>query len=308
MRDSSNLEYVPVIIPEGGTEPSYEECSNHTQHVVDKMTLPFTGIAGFNTWGGWKHGRGKRFLHPKNDYNVEAVEMQAYISSNKELVVGYIRNRTHNVYTKGQSGTDCDGVIYAFESNGDPIYVSTLSPINQLHLFKWNAIQKDKRIKVTGLLNGKKYNIDFYSQNQWITDNSKYTTLSGKLKLRYPFFEFNRPVIWFVAKREGYNGMIQNNEISEDAVEVFSENLLVKRQDTLSQKSLLNVHPNPFRDYLTIESVVDDEILIQDPSGRIILKQKISTGKNRIQTERLTNGIYFIHFEKQSQTFKIIKR
>lgn len=167
---------------------------------------------------------------------------------------------------------------------------------------------KDKRIKVTGLLNGKKYNIDFYSQNQWITDNSKYTTLSGKLKLRYPFFEFNRPVIWFVAKREGYNGMIQNNEISEDAVEVFSENLLVKRQDTLSQKSLLNVHPNPFRDYLTIESVVDDEILIQDPSGRIILKQKISTGKNRIQTERLTNGIYFIHFEKQSQTFKIIKR
>jgi len=51
-----------------------------------------------------------------------------------------------------------------------------------------------------------------------------------------------------------------------------------------------------------------NKYLIQEPSGRIILQQSISKGKNRIRTERLTNGIYFIHFNKQSQNFKIIKR
>ena len=50
-----------------------------------------------------------------------------------------------------------------------------------------------------------------------------------------------------------------------------------------------------------------NKYLIQAPLGRIILQQSISKGKNRLQTERLTSGIYFIHFHNQGQTFKLIK-
>lgn len=118
----------------------------------------------------------------------------------------------------------------------------------------------------------------------------------------------NRPVIWFVAKREGYNGMMLNNDITEDSTDVFLMELLANEEDTLSQYPSLSVYPNPFGDYFIIESPVDDEILIQEPTGRIVMPQKILKGINRLRTDRFTNGIYFVRFVNQNHTFKIIKR
>src|SRR5690554_5869058 len=130
--------------------------SNSSLSFENKMTLPFTGIAGYSAWGGdapvyqasasspvtlpsyihdkwkttirtknhmngedvintlsdtwgaWKHGMGKgRHEDYTDSEDKEAVEIQAYVSSNKELVIGYIRNRTFNVYTEGINGSDC---------------------------------------------------------------------------------------------------------------------------------------------------------------------------------------------------------
>lgn len=118
----------------------------------------------------------------------------------------------------------------------------------------------------------------------------------------------NRPVIWFVAKREGYNGMMQNNDISEDSTDVILKELLSNEQNSLSQKASVKIYPNPFGDYIIVESPDDDEILIQEPTGRIVMQQKILKGQNRIQSERLTGGIYFVRFVNQSQTVKLIKQ
>lgn len=330
---------------------------NTAMHFVDKMTLPFTGIAGFNAWGGdapvyqasasspitlpsyihdkWEttvrvknHMNGEDVINTlsdtwgawkqtlrkghhedfKSSINKEAVEMQAYISSNKELVVGYIRNRTFNVYTQGINGSKCKDIGY--DNNGG---VKDYSPINKELNILWDKIKNSEQIKVDGVKILKTYIIDFYSLNDYISTDNKLSSIGGKLKLRYPELYIeepwqNRPVIWFVAKIEGYNGMMKNDNLEEDYLVVLSDSLLDIHNDSLSQKYSLNVHPNPFDNFIIIESLVDDEILIQDPSGRITLKQKVSKGKNRIRTERLTNGIYFIHFNKQSQNFKIIKR
>lgn len=350
-RGMHGLDKVPVIIPEGGIDPPYEECSNHTQHVVDKMTLPFTGIAGYsawggdapvyqasasspvtlpsyihdkwkttirtknhmngedvintlsNTWGAWKQTLRKGKLKNNNLNDVEAVEMQAYISSNKELVVGYVRNRTFNVYTKSNGGL-CDNVAWNTPGN---------KPINSILNFHWDDIRSLEQIEVNNVKTSKTYDIDFYSLNEYVSTDNKLSSIDGKLKLRYPELYIeepwqNRPVVWFVAKESGYNGMIQNHENAEDVLEVFSKDLLLQRQDTLSKEFMLSIHPNPFKNHLMIESPVNDKITLQDPSGRIILQQSISKGKNRLQTERLTSGIYFIHFLNQGQTFKIIKR
>lgn len=133
------------------------------------------------------------------------------------------------------------------------------------------------------------------------------------LKLCYPELWVkeslqNRPVIWFVAKREGYNGLAQSNVIAEDSTDVHLMEFLTSEQDILSQEPPLRVYPNPFEDYFMVESPVIDEIVIQEPSGRSVLQQKIILGNNRIQTERLTSGIYFVRFVNQNHTFKIIKR
>jgi len=355
LRNNVGLNSVPIIISEGGTDESYMECSNYDLDIVDKMTLPFTGVAGINawfaytpnkleskndvltmpsyaydmwdntirvknhmngndvintlsdTWGGWRHGMGKGKLK-ENDYDdVEAVEMQSYISSNKKLVVGYIRNRTYNVYTQS-SGGNCDNVGWKLPGN---------KPVNSLFNFKWDDIKDSEQLKVEGLLTTKKYNVNFYGDNNGtiahIGYDSKLTSVSGRLKIRYPELYVqehwqNRPVIWFVAKREGYNGMTQNNDIAEDSTDVFLKEFLANEKDSLFQEASLKVYPNPFGDYITIESPVDDEILIQDPTGRVVLQKEISKAKNRIQTERLTKGIYFVRFVNQSQTFKLIKR
>lgn len=136
---------------------------------------------------------------------------------------------------------------------------------------------------------------------------------NSMFNLRYPELYVeehwqNRPVVWFVAKSEDYNGMMQNNDITEDSTDVILKENLSNKQDSLTQETALKIYPNPFGDYFIIESPVDDEILIQEPTGRIIMQQKISKGQNRIQTERLTGGIYFVRFFNQSQTFKIVKK
>lgn len=136
---------------------------------------------------------------------------------------------------------------------------------------------------------------------------------NSMFNLRYPELYVeehwqNRPVIWFVAKREGYNGMMQNNNLAEDSTDVILKELLTNGKNTLSKISPLRVYPNPFREYITIESPIDDEILIQELSGRVVNRQKISKGKTRIQTENLSNGFYFIHFVEQEKSFKLINQ
>ncbi|RFC53090.1 T9SS type A sorting domain-containing protein [Brumimicrobium aurantiacum] len=133
------------------------------------------------------------------------------------------------------------------------------------------------------------------------------------LKLCYPELWVkeslqNRPVIWFVAKREGNYGMLQNNNKEEDTLVALSKELFVSEQDSMPQELKLNVYPNPFEDYFIVESPVEDEMVVQDPSGRVVLQQSVSKGENRIRTQELTSGIYFVRFINQNKTFKIIKR
>src|SRR5690554_971476 len=332
---------------------------NTAKHFVDKMTLPFTGIAGYSAWGGdapvyqasasspvtlpsyihdkwnttirtknhmngedvintlsdtwgaWKQGLEKTHIKfpngPFQNDKPELLEQQHYVSSNRDLIVGYVRNRTYNVYTEGVNNSDCKQIGY--DNNGG---VKDYSPIDSLTNFHWDDVRNSEQIKVDGVKILKTYNVDFYNLNQYISTDNKLSSVEGKFKLRYPELQVeepwqNRPVIWFVAKIGGYNEMIQSSDITEGILEALSERLLANAQDTLYREYLLNVHPNPFEDYLTIESPVNDEITIQEASGRIVLKQKISKGKNRIQTRELTNGMYFVHFVDKSQTFKLIK-
>ena len=70
-------------------------------------------------------------------------------------------------------------------------------------------------------------------------------------------------------------------------------------------KIAINVYPNPFADYIIVETSEDESISIIDISGRIVLVKNIETGKNHIDTSFLLNGVYFLKCGKN--TVKIIK-
>src|SRR5690554_2409439 len=132
---------------------------NTDMDIVDKMTLPFTEVAGINTWSGytpnflkdendvvtmpnstynmwdnairvknhmngddvintlsdtwgaWKHGMGKA-EYKKQLRERYSVEHQYYTSSNKKKAVGYVKNKSFNVYTRGNNGTSCSSIDF----------------------------------------------------------------------------------------------------------------------------------------------------------------------------------------------------
>ncbi len=258
-----------------------------------------------------KHYEDKLSLSSKQAENAEPpLEMQAYISNDKNKIVGYVRNNTYNVFTKRINDT----------SNCFNNYVKNTFPYNTLfNLRKEYKYAKDgsenwrvtNRLKIAGLPNLELYNIDFYTLDSYVSSTERITTYS-KLELDFPELYVeehwqNRPVIWFVANREGYNGMMQNYDFAEDSTDVFLMELLANEQATFSKISPVRVYPNPSKDYITIESPIDDEIIIQEPSGRVVLQQKTLKGKNRILLQNFSQGVYILHFKNININYKIIK-
>ncbi len=70
-------------------------------------------------------------------------------------------------------------------------------------------------------------------------------------------------------------------------------------------KTAINIYPNPFADYIIVETPEDGSISIIDISGRTILIERIEMGKNHIDTSNLLKGAYFLKCGKN--TVKIIK-
>ncbi|NLK92717.1 MAG: T9SS type A sorting domain-containing protein [Bacteroidales bacterium] len=56
----------------------------------------------------------------------------------------------------------------------------------------------------------------------------------------------------------------------------------------------ITIYPNPFKDYIIINTSTDNNIIIYDLSGNIVMKQNIKEGSNYINTSTLYNGIYLL--------------
>jgi outer membrane lipoprotein-sorting protein len=67
----------------------------------------------------------------------------------------------------------------------------------------------------------------------------------------------------------------------------------------------INVYPNPFAGYLTIETVADGQAIIYDMTGKTVLRTEVKAGKNRISTAMLLKGVYILKFG--DSTVKIVK-
>ena len=63
------------------------------------------------------------------------------------------------------------------------------------------------------------------------------------------------------------------------------------------------VYPNPVQDILQIHSIQKGSLQISDASGKIILRQELQPGDNRIPVNRLPGGLYLLQLSTVNQNF-----
>ncbi|MCO5259264.1 MAG: T9SS type A sorting domain-containing protein [Crocinitomicaceae bacterium] len=342
IKDNSLIIHKPIIVSEFGDGDGLEECSGYSGHFVDLMSTGFTGVCGYNMWEGgermadatmlnqiwsatiraqnhlngddvintlsngngeWEHGWQEKKIINLKKYTYSK-EIQYYVSKNKELAVGYVRNRSYNTYTKRIY--TCYQQISDFQE-----------PINNLYNFLWDDGSVGNRLKIDSLKKNKNYSIDFYSfkYGNYISSDCINSDVNGKLLIRFPTLfvsnnpsesQFENPVVWFVIKQKNCMvGLAQNDEIAISEVQDLSQSL--GNTNIVLEEFKPQIYPNPFNDYIVVESNIDDVLIIKNIEGRIVLKQNVNKGKQQINTSTLNKGMYFIQLEKQSFTEKFTK-
>uniref|UniRef100_UPI0032169118 fibronectin type III domain-containing protein n=1 Tax=uncultured Draconibacterium sp. TaxID=1573823 RepID=UPI0032169118 len=86
---------------------------------------------------------------------------------------------------------------------------------------------------------------------------------------------------------------------------LITHSTLVTGLETL-ESARLNVYPNPFSSFITIEAESEGRAIIYDMSGKAMLHVTVNAGNNRVDTSVLPNGIYLL--KQGSYTVKLIKK
>jgi hypothetical protein len=317
----------PVVFPEFGPNEGYQECSNFRDQSVSVMTGGFMGIAGYNMWDGFVHPNANqsfdeevlwpstiRTQHHMNANDVintlknsngnwiqgrqmeeiqglldetESKETQYYISSNQNMAVGYVRNRSYNIHSNRLS----DECWLNFGEDN--------LPVESRFDIEWNDGLFIKRLKIEGLKKNKDYRIDWYdfeTGNYMMTQCQN--TQNTNLILEFPSLEVEthivRPVLWFVVSQLECNKVLIQENLLSDTVLVY------KNFD-------IEISPNPFNRNLKIVSAQNEIIQILTSDGRIVKEFLLNTGDNFIELENLQIGIYHVFFTKSGVTRKIVK-
>jgi hypothetical protein len=73
----------------------------------------------------------------------------------------------------------------------------------------------------------------------------------------------------------------------------------------------VNIYPNPAKDEITVtidHSLINEEYVLTDVAGKIILSGKLNNGINKIAIENLAQGLYLLRVGKTDQhSFKVVK-
>lgn len=314
----------PVILPEAGHGDDFASCSNYTGHYVDMMTLGFTGIAGFHSWDGFDHGtdagvdlqmlwpstiRAQQHMNGDDVINTlsqgngswiqgrqqerlvlwheaKSKELQYYISDNKELAVGYIKNRSYNVHTK-RTNDDCLLGWYGDQN----IPIDNLLDLN----WSWGPNYFIKELK-----SNTDYQIDWYSfKNGFYIESNCQNTDGKKFELKHPTLfttTYDRPIVWFVLKQQNCQKSMEMDSTNID--ETFIDSFEIET---------LKVSPNPFDDKIKVFSKSIQTIKILSSEGVLIIEKEIGNGINEINLPDLAVGVYYLQFTGDCQIFKIVK-
>jgi hypothetical protein len=69
-----------------------------------------------------------------------------------------------------------------------------------------------------------------------------------------------------------------------------------------SMEGDVKIYPNPTKDYIFIELLLDAKITLSDVSGRKLLEQKVISGKHRLDLDDYSEGVYFLACVQNQKT------
>lgn len=322
------LYHKPVFMTEVGQGSDVSGACRNDGHVLDVMSYGFTGLAGFNMWGGWRTSdsltderilwtgtiRAQLHMNGEDVINTLSVdngqwlqgrevqktsgqklflEQQYYRSADQKMAVGYIYNRTFNAKTAGCPTIDLVGTDHDFD------VAETIG---------W-SVARD--IHVQELANNTDYNVDWYSYGtgDYLVGHSYSlnTTSHGEFELQYPSLIPNEnPLVWYVIKDEslsGGKGVIENDAINNAASDYNTFD-----SGNSSPINAFKIFPNPFDAQIKVST--EDAIgyiIISDSQGKIVLQEEYIANLVTINTTHLGQGIYFLHSEKWNVTIKVVK-
>lgn len=229
--------------------------------------------------GSWKQGRQQEWLSSNHNIGY-AKEIQYYISNNNELAVGFIKNRTYNVQTKG---LNC------------PINLPI--PNNNLQDIDWTM---GSNLFVDGLKNNTDYQIDWYSFKEgWYLSSDCENTDQKKYKMKHPILLttfYDRPIVWFVLKQQNCQKSMEIDSISSEVTN-FPK----------TDNAIFKITPNPFITEIEVLTNSDQLIRIFSTEGNLIIEKRILAGTNFINLGNLQSGIYFIQSSLENEIFKLVK-
>lgn len=106
----------------------------------------------------------------------------------------------------------------------------------------------------------------------------------------YNFIDENPfPLTYYRLKQIDYDGKFE-----------YSRIIAVKKN-----RSKLSVYPNPARNQLFVKDIdKEEDIIIRNMSGEIILKQKVSAN-HPISTSKFSNGLYTISIGEETRKFVV---
>jgi hypothetical protein len=109
---------------------------------------------------------------------------------------------------------------------------------------------------------------------------------------------------------DAWNLAIEDNTlyIAEQVTgKVSTLNISTLSNDDFSDEKVIVMYPNPSSDFITISNLKSSvNYTVADLSGRVVLKSNLSQGES-IDIRSLSKGVYLIHLENYSNTYKIVK-
>src|SRR5690554_1274489 len=179
-------------------------CYNYDLDIVDKMTLPFTGVAGINTWSGYRPNRledeNDLVTMPNSTYDMWDNTIRVKNHMDGDDVIGtlsegggywshgmeksklfivtvhdnvdaieqqyYLSNSRNKVvgYVRNRTYN-----IHTKRVNSDcDLNYGDIEPIDDLENIKWNdnRLPLNRRLDLVGLNASEEYTIDYYSRSE----------------------------------------------------------------------------------------------------------------------------------------------
>ncbi|MDR0874352.1 MAG: T9SS type A sorting domain-containing protein [Prevotellaceae bacterium] len=99
--------------------------------------------------------------------------------------------------------------------------------------------------------------------------------------------------------REAYFGALPDIHIS------MREDVVTPAQAIEVAETTINVYPNPFADYIIVNTQSAGNVTIYDLSGKAVLNVHLKNGNNRIDTSALPKGVYVL--KQGLNTVKLVK-